>query len=175
MNDLTKQPRQLPGCCASLSSQLIDQIITRLPRAPSLVFSIGCGTGLLEAHLLRQSCSALRIYGVEVPSCHVKYLPAHRVLRVPSTAALHTDAAFAEVILFVYPRNTHLIAEYCSAYSVNGALEQAMVIVHSSERHHAEHALSTAFTNVELVTDSGLPEYEVFLVASCPKVQSGRP
>lgn len=130
---------------------------------------IGAGSGLLEGILLHNSQGSLHLYAVEVPSCSVKYLDSSRVIRVPSTSSVHVDTTFTEVtLLFVYPRRVALVAEYCSTYGVTGVVRQAILLTHAEDAKHAEEAFSAIFSVVKHIKDSGLPEYETLVVASCP-------
>ena len=107
--DLAEDSKHFSDCCAGVSRPLIQTLVYRLPVDPAIVLSIGSGSGLLEATLLHHSYGKLNLYGVEVPSCVNLHLPPERLLRVPCTRSLHSDAFFASALLFVYPRSAELI------------------------------------------------------------------
>ena len=107
-------PRQHIDCCASLSSTLLDNIITNLPYQKAIIASIGCGSGLLEAFLLARR-PILRLLGIEVASCPVKYLSLENTRIVNGTREICPETVCADMWMFVYPRTTALVRAYLEA------------------------------------------------------------
>ena len=108
---------------------------------------VGSGSGLFEQLLYEHSEGTINIYGVEVPSCVNKYLPADRMLRVPDTRAVHADVVMAETILFVYPRSRALIAQYlCGKICM-----QLVVITSRAEYGEVGDLIANSFSNIDFV------------------------
>jgi hypothetical protein len=144
---------------------LITTLLAKLPTAPGLVLSIGCGKGLLEDVLLRASRGTLNLYGVEVETCPNKFLTEERLLRVPNTFALHADAILADAWLFVYPRSISLLERYLAAF-VRGVLGTVIWLGPSEEFPEAYQMLLASFHQVEVVGSPALPDYETLCVAT---------
>lgn len=89
------------------------------------------------------------------------------MLRVANTADLHHDALMADVFLFVYPRTSSLVVAYIQTF-VRGALHTLFLITSRGEWIDFAPILERAFSNVEIIQDSGLPAYEVLVMASLP-------
>lgn len=171
LNDLSQSPElpiQFGDCCPGVSKLLLTTLADHLPRKPDVILSVGCGSGLLEALLIAVAGDELDLYGIEVPACHVKYLPDHRVLRVPSTASPHSEAMLASALVFVYPRKSTLLAQYLDM-SLGGALEQAIWLGHKNDWPDFEKLLFAAFTKIELFERPGIPDYELLVFATLPK------
>lgn len=167
---LDEQPRHLPELCCGVSKSFIDLLLDHLPTDGSLVLSVGCGSGLLEAILLREARAVgrcLNLSGVEVPTCQVQYLPAESVQRVAGTRDLHSNAVLATTLLFVYPRVPELIATYLGD-CLDGALEQLVWVGPCSDWADSERILTRTFTDVKIFTGqaAGLPTYELMVIAS---------
>lgn len=127
---------------------------------------IGSGSGLLEEILRRKGRGTLNIYGVEVASCANLHLPEHRMLRVPSTSSLCSDAILASSLLFVYPRHLPLVENYINTFT-HGALRQVVVVSHLDEKVSIHALLRSHFDHIELSVGAELlPEYEFLAVAS---------
>ncbi|RMZ30243.1 hypothetical protein D0859_05656 [Hortaea werneckii] len=114
-DQLCTSPKHFADCCVGISQPLLATLASRLPRSPALILSIGSGSGLLEAMLLKHSEKPLDLFGVEVSSCVNKHLPPDRLAKVPSTTSLHSDAMLASSLMFVYPRMPALITAYLDA------------------------------------------------------------
>ena len=123
---LSGYPTLYPDCCCPISDVLIQMLASILPSDPDLTFSIGSGSGLLEALLLRES-SYLNIHAVEVSADLNKYLPEERMQLVRGTWDLASSARQAATWLFVYPRDLELIRKYIQLYG-NGGLRQIIWI-----------------------------------------------
>ena len=176
LEDLGDVPAHFADCCVALSRPLIQAIADRLPKAPATTLSIGSGSGLLESLLLQYRDAVgeetfLDLHGVEVPTCVNKYLPEDRLLRVPSTNSVYHDAMFASALIFVYPRQVSLLAQYLDA-CLNGVLEKILWLGHRSDWVDTEKLISTAFGSIEYFEDSGIAEYEVLVIATEPRISS---
>lgn len=131
------------------------------------MFQIGAGSGLLERALLDHG---VNVQAVEVISCPNLYLPEERMLRVPTSSSLHSEAMVADVLLFCYPRAIGLVEQYLSS---QGAADQIILITHRDEWSTYRTLLLAGFKSVVDVPSSSngnpvLPEYEVLCLASSP-------
>lgn len=173
LSNLGEEPAPFADCCAAISRPLVQAITDRLPRSPALVLSIGSGSGLLENLLLQHGSvsndvPSLNLYGVEVPTCTNKHLPEDRSLTVASTNTLYSDAMFASALIFVYPRQVGLIAQYLNA-CCGGALEKVLWLGHRSDWLDTQTLISAAFGSIEYVDGPGVAEYELLVIATDPK------
>ncbi|KAJ7628977.1 hypothetical protein FB45DRAFT_834981 [Roridomyces roridus] len=114
---LTSSPLRHPSSCASLSIPLLELLNAILPTPPALTLSVGSGPGLLEALFLERHPHRTNSFlGVEVRVTHPRtvnrFLPDLNVVVVPGTWAIAPEAARAEALLFVYPRQPGLISVY---------------------------------------------------------------
>jgi hypothetical protein len=112
---ITSTPTRYPTCCASISTALLDLLDSVLPQPPRLTFSIGSGTGLLEALFLRQYPRRDDCFlGVDVTSDPPvnRFLPEKNASTVPGSWGVAKEADNALGLVFVYPRVPRLIAEY---------------------------------------------------------------
>lgn len=129
--ELNDTPGRQPDFCLSISNKLIHTLTTILiTTGPdsnnNLVLSVGSGSGLLEAHLLKhltsfpESTSTFTIQGVEVRSPPTaapvnKYLPEQHSATVRGTWELSPLLDAADTLLFVYPREPGLVTRYLVA------------------------------------------------------------
>ena len=104
-------------CCCPLSTTLIHRLSDILPLDPDLTFSIGSGSGLLEALLLREGPD-INLHAVEVSGSINTYLPNERMQLVRGTWDLASAAKGATAWIFVYPRDCKLIQRYIHEYGV---------------------------------------------------------
>ena len=81
-----------------------------------MAISIGRGTGLLEAILLRE-CPDLCLQAIEVRSEIIEYLPKAIYEIVKGTWDLSSRALSATSWMFVYPREISLVMHYLEALS----------------------------------------------------------
>ena len=177
LEDLGDVPARFADCCVAISKPLIQAISARLPPHPATVLSVGSGSGLLESLLVKDGAgevtSPLNLFGVEVPSCVNKHLRQDRLLRVSSTSCVYADAVFAEALIFVYPRQVSLIAQYLQI-CLGGMLEILVWFGHRSDWADAEDLLSSSFSNLEYVDIPGIAEYELLVVATERKTRDDR-
>ncbi len=170
-NKLGNDSVHFPDLCPAVSKPLIKIIVESLPPAPALILSVGCGSGLLEAMCL-EGGKALNLHGVEVPDCHVKYLPDTSVLRVASTSSVHEKAVLATAVMFCYPRKSELVARYLDVCT-GGALEQLLWFGHRSDWPEMEMLLLVAFCKVESIDGPGMADSELIAIATMPRGRSG--
>lgn len=125
---LSLSPIRHQHCCLSLSSTLLNTVhrhitdITGQQSPPSTSLSIGSGTGLFEALLLRHLQTDLSpditIEGVEVEqSSHGllnRYLPEqyHGAVRSTRDLTPRVDDDDVRGLIFVYPRQPDLVSRY---------------------------------------------------------------
>jgi len=173
LTDIGDEPQQFAGCCLAISKPFLQALASALPRDPDLILSVGCGSGFLESLLLQLLPGELNLFGVEVPSADCEYLPLGRVIKVPGTRALHSDAIVASVLMFVYPRVPQLIASYVSTFA-DGALEKLVWLGHRSDWADCQKIIYDSFVDVNVVHDAGLPDHEIMVVATSPKPRTAR-
>ena len=87
------------------------------------------------------------------------------MLRVQSTRDVHEDALLAEALIFCYPRNILLLEKYLTTFVI-GALHKVIVLTLRDDYTRLEAILISFFDHVSIVSESGLPEFEVFAVAT---------
>lgn len=125
----TTEPKHYPGCCLTLSHRLFVRLTDvvrediKHSRGELLLLSVGCGTGLFEAalaaHLQQQNLSQTRVEGIEVASADTKHLSSELVHRVRGTRDICRRAEVADILMFVYPRESELIKQYCTHFGKN--------------------------------------------------------
>lgn len=129
--ELSDTPSRHPDLCLSISTKLIHTLTTIIANnGPvsnhNLILSVGSGSGLLEALLLKHlgslpsSTSEFTIQGVEVRSSPTeapvnKYLPEQHYTTVRGTWELSPLFDAADTLLFVYPRDPVLVNRYLAA------------------------------------------------------------
>lgn len=129
MLTLTVKPTHHPECCLSISYRLftcLSELVREAAEASheeTMLLSIGCGTGFLEAalavHLQELNLPHVRVEGVEVASAETKYLSDELVHRVRGTRDICRRAASANILMFVYPREGELVKQYCTQFADN--------------------------------------------------------
>jgi hypothetical protein len=124
---LSSEPLLHQDCCLSLSSGILEKILTSLGEANAKVLSIGSGSGLLEALLMRK-CPQMEIQGVEVQASVNKYLDELNFYAVRGSWDVCSIAQDAKVWLFVYPRNPDLIKAYIEKYRSSQVLKAILWI-----------------------------------------------
>ncbi|GAB1734715.1 hypothetical protein NU195Hw_g9157t1 [Hortaea werneckii] len=164
-DQLCTSPKHFADCCVGISQPLLATLASRLPRSPALILSIGSGSGLLEAMLLKHSEKPLDLFGVEVSSCVNKHLPPDRLAKVSSTTSLHPDAMLASSLMFVYPRMPALITAYLDA-ATGGALEQVVWLGHRSDWPDFESVMRSKSSSIDVVEGLGLCDSELLVVAT---------
>ena len=163
LSELSTEPRQHVDCCASLSSTLLANITSHIPREDSFVASIGCGSGLLEALILEHR-PTLHILGVEVVSCAVRYLPKESVEVVDGSRTLSKKAVEADVWLFVYPRTTTLVEAYVKMAEASPVRTIIWIGPTEDWTDFAPLFESTTFDVDQIAHNTGLGTYELMVV-----------
>ena len=107
---LTLEPKHHPDCCLSLSTKLLEALAVLLQDS-RCVFSVGSGSGLLEACLQNYLCDST-VEGVETSYATNKYLPEQAVYIAKGTWEIHSRSRTADAWMFVYPRDPKLFAGY---------------------------------------------------------------
>lgn len=129
--ELSDTPSRHPDFCLSISTKLIHTLTTIIANNDpvgnnNLILSVGSGSGLLEALLLKHldalpdSTSEFTIQGVEVRSSPTeapvnKYLPEQHYTTVRGTWELSPLLETADTLLFIYPRDPGLVTRYLAA------------------------------------------------------------
>ena len=157
---LDYEPRHYSGCCASLSTKLLETLGKLLPAVPALTLSIGSGTGLLEATLLQQRL-AISIEGVEVSNGVNVYLPDDLLHIVNWTGGLCSVARVATTWLFVYPRSMALIDKYIQTF---GCLyvQSIVCVVPRADYHDLEKIIPDSWTE-KIFEDCGLADWDLLI------------
>jgi hypothetical protein len=159
---LKEEPSLHPDCCASLSTELIATLLRILPKYPSLILSIGCGTGLLEAQVLSHHAD-FNLEGVEVSAGLNKYLPKDRMNIASGTWDLCSKAVAAHAWMFVYPREPKLVRSYVE--KVDGSKVESIVwLGPRADWPDFEGCFLGHGLLIEHVSDSGLAPYEMLVV-----------
>lgn len=155
-------PTHHPDCCCSLSIHLIDTLVKILSPAPFLTVSIGSGTGLLEALLLKKR-SEISLKAVEASNTANQYIREEDLHIVLGTWDICSLAADAEAWLFVYPREAHLLSRYLQAY---GSQSVRFIIWLGPKADFSDYAEAMCMHNWQksLVEDSGLRHYELMVI-----------
>ncbi|KAL9535439.1 hypothetical protein SMMN14_00599 [Sphaerulina musiva] len=180
LEKLSTTPQQHPDCCCSLSLTLLDILIGELlPCQHAPIFSCGAGTGLLEQLIMDRSHGSIDIYGVEVPSCVNKYLSDERMLRVHHDREVHESALRAAVLIFCYPRSLLLVERYLlsllstTVVTRTPTLQKLIVLTHRDDYPSLRALLVPFFDQLSIVSNSGLPDFEVLAVATHMKKKEG--
>jgi len=165
-SSLTDAPKHHPDCCLAISRPLLKTLVSTLPRAPRLVLSIGSGSGLLEATLLRFAPDQVDIIGVEVSQTVNKHLPESNTFFVNGTWALHAEAQTAAAWMFVYPREPKLVQLYLETRSSDDLRTIVWLGPRSDWEDYASvFELGDAF-KITLIEDCGAAAYELMAVMS---------
>lgn len=164
-----------PDFCLSISTGLVHLLSSVLNsctdrQQPTLVLSVGSGSGLLEAHLdahwTEDPDCHITIEGVEVRAAENaksvnKYLPEGRHSTVRGTWELSPHLAQAGALMFVYPREPGLVAKYLQA-SPDG-LSIAIYLGPKTDWEIFEASLSNVpgFGKPEILQGFGMAEFEM--------------
>ena len=132
-----------------------------MPDAPASVVSIGSGTGLLEALILREK-PYLSLKAVEVSQSINLYLPSAIVDVVLGTWDISSTVAEAHCWIFVYPRDPRLFKTYVEA-SVDLYLAMIIWIGPRADAEAYVGLLDGAVWTRKSCDDCGLGSYEVLM------------
>lgn len=168
-----------PDFCLSISTGLVHLLSSILnsctaDRQPTLVLSVGSGSGLLEAHL--------DAHWSEDPDCHIamegvevrtaedaksvnKYLPEGKHSTVRGSWELSPRLPEAGALMFVYPREPGLVAKYLQAAQQvpDGPLSIAMWLGPKVDWDNFEESFSSVpgFGKPEVLQGFGMAEFEM--------------
>jgi hypothetical protein len=161
--ELSDTPQHHPDCCLALSNGLLSSLIDALPSQPQSTFSIGSGSGLLEA-LINLSAPKL-VYGVEVNQSINKYLSQEMIHFVPGTHALLWRASEASAWMFVYPREIKLVKLYLE--TIGSKIEKIIWLGPRVDWPDYE-SVFMEFGSISIVASEvcGLPTYEVMVLVN---------
>jgi hypothetical protein len=164
---LTKEPRHHPDCCVALSTRLLESLVEALPPSPSLVASIGSGTGMLEAALQLFAGPSINLCGVEVSTNVNKYLPEEDIFSVGGTWDLFAGAVDAEALIFVYPREVSLLERYIHLNNNGRRLRKIIWLGPKSDWPDYEPVLlSSIFKDITVIKDGSITAtYEMMCIA----------
>lgn len=162
---LSKHPVHYPDCCIAISERLIQVLAKVLPNAPLWTLSIGSGSGLLEAMVLKYTEGKTDIRGVEVSPNVNKHLPESHMYSVTGTWALSTQADSASAWLLVYPREPRLVSLYIESYRKSPIDCIVWLGPRSDWQDYEPVFLSSPFNAVSIEQDCGSAEYEIMAIA----------
>lgn len=166
--DLSVEPRHYPDCCLALSRRLIDALADSLLQKPAVTLSIGSGSGLLEATLLKRHEDHIDVRGVEVADLVHKHLPEQNTITVNGTWDLYPDAALATAWMFVYPREPRLLGRYIDTHG-RGNLDRIIWLGPKMDWQDYEPVfLKSDFRSILVLPACGVAEYEMVAIASRP-------
>lgn len=164
-----------PDFCLSISSGLVHLLSSVFNSCtsdtqPTLVLSVGSGSGLLEAHLdahwSEDPDCYITMEGVEVRAAEDakpinKYLPEEKHSTVRGTWELSPRLAQAGALMFVYPREPGLVAKYLQA-SPDG-LNIAVYLGPKTDWENFEESFSNVpgFGKPEELQGFGMAEFEM--------------
>ncbi|KAF1350940.1 hypothetical protein BDV97DRAFT_159354 [Delphinella strobiligena] len=165
--NLDEHPKHHPDCCVAISRPFLLTLLDLFPTSPSLVLSIGSGTGYLESSLLQLAGDdSLNLIGLEVSSEVNKYLPEQNFISVSGTWDLYPGASKASVFLFVYPREPRLLARYIQQFG-HLSCEKIVWIGPSLDWPDYQGVLvASGFTSITNPSNSGMADYEMVSVAT---------
>jgi len=159
---LSDCPRLQPHCCPSLSTRFISKLASVLPEGPALTLSIGSGSGLLEALLLRER-SELQIHAFEVSQNVNEYLPREFMHIVNGTWDLCPLAKEASVWMFCYPKDVGLIGKYARAFG-HASTNCMIWIGPVADYQELEGQSPFSTLTKEVLEDCGLSIYEKMVI-----------
>ena len=164
LSSLTDMPKHYPDCCLAISQPLVQTLLSALPRAPQRVMSIGSGSGLLEATLLRSARDAIDIVGVEVSPTVNKHLLEQNTLFINGTWALHSEARSAAAWMFVYPREPRLVKLYLDVYASKNLELTVWLGPRCDWPDYAPIFKACNLFRVALIEDCGAASYEMMAI-----------
>lgn len=176
---LSDDALRYPDFCLSISTGLVHLLSSILnsctaDHQPTLVLSVGSGSGLLEAHL--------DAHWSEDPDCHIaiegvevratddaksvnKYLPEDRQSTVRGTWEVSPRLGQAGALMFVYPREPGLVAKYIQTVQEipNGPLTIAVWLGPKADWESFEEYFANVpgFGKPEVLQGFGMAEFEM--------------
>lgn len=165
---LSSSPRAFPNCCLGISSTLVAELASTLPKKPGFTISIGSGSGLLEA-LIAHRHPNVCVEGVEVNSSVNRYISEKDMNIVGGTWDLHPRSSQANAWMFVYPREPKLITKYIDTY---GDHEVEMIIWLGPKADWPDYErcfCDSSFSNLSFPDGNGTTPYEMLTIARKPR------
>lgn len=158
---LPNVPLQHADCCAALSSTLVAKFAQGLPTGPDLTISIGSGSGILEALILRDRPD-ICLQAIEVSRDINRYLSAKNLQIVSGTWELCALAANAMAWIFVYPREFSLVEKYLQKFG--GAAVQILIFLGpKADLPNMEAVMNSRAWKMESIEECGASQYEALL------------
>ena len=159
---LSNVPLQHADCCAALSSTLVAKFAQSLPTGPDLTISIGSGSGILEALILRDRPD-ICLQAIEVSRDINRYLSAKNLQIVSGTWELCALAANAMAWIFVYPREFSLVEKYLQNFG--GAAVQILIFLGpKADLPNMEAVMKSRAWKMESIEECGASQYEALLL-----------
>lgn len=159
---LSHIPVQHADCCAALSSTLVAKVAQSLPSAPALTISIGSGSGILEALILRDRPEVC-LQAIEVSHDINLYLSAENVQIVSGTWDLCALAANSTAWIFVYPREFSLVEKYLQTFG-SAAVQLLIFLGPKADISNMEALMESRAWKMEAIVECGVSQYEALLV-----------
>lgn len=153
---------QHPDCCAALSSSLVARLTQSLPAGPALTISIGSGSGILEALILRDKPD-ICLQGIEVSKHTNQYLSVENLQTVSGTWDLCALAANATAWIFVYPREFSLVRKYLQNFGM-AAVQLLIFLGPKADVFEMESLMENRTWKMEAIEQCGTSQYEALLV-----------
>ncbi|KAJ5141235.1 hypothetical protein N7476_009022 [Penicillium atrosanguineum] len=162
-DQLDPSPKRFPDCCLGISSTLLTYLGSNLPKTPAFTLSVGSGSGLLEALIVR--CNEnVSVEGVEVNSTVNRYIAEEAMNIVGGGWGLCSDAQMASAWMFVYPRDPKLITKYMNTYG-DQAVESIVWLGPKADWPVFEPCFrQSSFSELSFL-DAGIAPYETAVIA----------
>ena len=160
--ELSKTPVHHVDCCATLSSTLVAKLAQSLPSGPALTLSIGSGTGLLEALILRDRPD-LCLQAIEVSQDINHYLSAKNLQIVSGTWDLCALAANSIAWIFIYPREFSLVEKYLQEFGLK-AVQCLIFLGPKADMSNMEALMESRSWKMEAMEKCGVSQYEALIV-----------
>lgn len=159
---LSNVPVQHADCCAALSSTLVAKFAQSLPTGPALTISIGSGSGILEALILRDR-PEICLQAIEVSRDINRYLSAKNMQIVSGTWELCPLAAHPMAWIFVYPREFPLVEKYLQNFDV-AAVQILIFLGPKAALPNMEAVMESRAWKMESIEKCGASQYEALLL-----------
>lgn len=159
---LSNIPLQHADCCAALSSTLVTKFARSLPSGPALTLSIGSGSGILEALILRDKPD-ICLQAIEVSPYINHYLSAENLQIVSGTWDLCALAATSTAWIFVYPREFSLVEKYLENFGL-AAVQLLIFLGPKADISNMEAIMESRAWKMEAIQECGASQYEALLL-----------
>lgn len=159
---LSNIPVQYADCCAALSSTLVANLAQSLPAAPALTISIGSGSGILEALILRDR-PEICLRAIEVSQDINQYLSAKNLQIVSGTWDLCAMAANSIAWIFVYPRDFSLVEKYLQNFG-SASVQLLFFLGPKADSSNVKALMENRAWKREAIEECGVSQYEALLV-----------